>query len=172
MPLSTSRPQQPGERMPKTYSHRQYEMDWIIEERVTYWKYWGDFTRSDLADWDRDAVDMLNQVPDDVAFCHAIYDMSEIRKMAALRDYLSLEARKHPKVGWTIVIGSIGPVQRFILSAATQAMQVRTRFVGSLDDAVELLRSVDATLVTLDSASARAVAAAVDARTEAQRSRA
>lgn len=158
--------------MPKTYSHRQYEMDWIIEERVTYWKYWGDFTRSDLADWDRDAVDMLNQVPDDVAFCHAIYDMSEIRKMAALRDYLSLEARKHPKVGWTIVIGSIGPVQRFILSAATQAMQVRTRFVGSLDDAVELLRSVDATLVTLDSASARAVAAAVDARTEAQRSRA
>lgn len=158
--------------MPKTYSHRQYEMDWIIEERVTYWKYWGDFTRSDLADWDRDAVDMLNHVPDDVAFCHAIYDMSEIRKMAALRDYLSLEARKHPKVGWTIVIGSIGPVQRFILSAATQAMQVRTRFVGSLDDAVELLRSVDATLVTLDSASARAVAAAVDARTEAQRSRA
>ncbi|MGQ9907872.1 MAG: hypothetical protein ACUVS2_03450 [Candidatus Flexifilum sp.] len=153
----------------KTYSHRLYEMDWIVEGRVTYWKYWGDYTHDDLVAWDADAVDMLEHLPDDVVFCHAIYDMTEIRKMAPLRDYLALEARKHPKVGWTLIIGSLGPVQRFILSAATQAMQVRTRFVASLDEAIELLRSVDATLAALDSEQARAVAAAVDARTAAQR---
>lgn len=31
--------------MTKTYSHRLYEMDWIVDRKVGYWKMWGEFTR-------------------------------------------------------------------------------------------------------------------------------
>lgn len=158
--------------MTKTYSHHLYEMDWIVERKVGYWKMWGEFTSADLRIWDGHVTDMLNQAAPETTYMHAIYDLHEVTRLAGLRDYLSLEARKHPKVGWTIIVGSLGTVQRFVLSAATQAMQVRTRFVETLDEAVELLRSVDATLATLDSEAARAVAAAVETRTEMQRSRA
>lgn len=154
----------------KTYSHRLYEMDWIVDGRVSYCKYWGEYTAEDLLEWDRTVVDMLDQLPDEVTFCHAIYDMSEIRRMAPLRDHLGLEVRKHPKVGWTIIVGSLPPLTRFVVAAVTQVMRARTRFVKSLEEAIDLLRSVDPALTTLDIETARAVVEAVDARAKARRS--
>ncbi|MGQ9907871.1 MAG: hypothetical protein ACUVS2_03445 [Candidatus Flexifilum sp.] len=153
----------------KTYSHPLYEMDWIVEGRLCYWKLWGEFSSSDMVAWDADVVEMLDRLPDDVAFCNGIYDLSDLGRMASLREFLALKSRGHPKVGWTLVIGAIDPIQRFILSAATQVARMRTRFVASLDEAVELLRSVDPTLPALDVEQARAVAAAVDARTAPRR---
>jgi len=108
--------------MSKTYSHSLYEMDWIVPGKLSYWKMWGEFTSADMHIWKGHTDDVIEQVAPDTSYVHAIFNMNEVKKTANLRDYLSSEARDHPKVGWTIIVGSLGSVPRFVLSAVTQAM--------------------------------------------------
>lgn len=136
------------------YQHDVYVMDWVIEGQLLYGRMWGEWGSQDMQKWDVEIQEMLEAARQRDLILHAIWDQSEVKKLASIQDYMRLEARLHPSAGWNVIINSPNAAQKFILSAATQLMKMRLRFVNSLDEAVDLLKSVDYRLETTDVMSA------------------
>ncbi len=56
---------------------------------------------------------------------------------------------KHPRYGWTLVVGSTNPFQRFVVAIANNFFKGRQRNFDTREEALDFLNEVDSTLPTL-----------------------
>lgn len=117
---------------------------WIVEGRLTYWKSWGALKAEDIAPYDAESFALLDATT--APLLHTIADHSQLEQLPSLKDLASISAGRDPRVGWYLVVGSINPVIKMLVSIAVQIGNVRLRFFPTFDEALAFICGQDAAL--------------------------
>ncbi len=121
---------------------------WIVEGHLAYWKSWGALKADDIAPYDAESYDLLNATT--APLLHTIADHSQLEQLPSLKDLATISAGRDPRVGWYLVVGSINPVIKMLVSIAVQIGHVRLRFFPTFDEALVFIQGQDATLPPIE----------------------
>jgi hypothetical protein len=125
-----------------------YQTSWYQEKRVIYIRVWGDVTIDEIHEMSEEQGQYLNQGK---PLVHSISDITHVQSfpnnLAQLRD--SMQASRHPNVGWILIVGPTTPLKRFFTSMLTQILipKARFRMFDKMEEAVNFLKDVDSTFV-------------------------
>jgi hypothetical protein len=108
---------------------------------------WGMLTEAEFLAFDRGAFEILKRVNSDAV--HTFYFMHRLENLPKLSLGLNMKASRHPKVGWTFVMGLSNPTLRFMMRAAAGVAGLRLRAYDRAEAAVEYLCQVDPSLEAL-----------------------
>jgi hypothetical protein len=124
------------------------ETRWYLENRVTYSCFSGEIILADLQAMDNWLVACMDASP--ALIVHHILDLQNITQPASARQAMQLKAPRHPRVGWTITIGSTqDAIVRFLTALVISAARIRYRDVATFEAALTLLQSLDPNLPDL-----------------------
>lgn len=85
------------------------------------------------------------------ALVHFVYSMSDEIVASELSHMTDLQFAKHPAMGWSIMIGEMNPITRVMITLAAKINRARFKMVGSVDEAIDFLYTVDANLPSRES---------------------
>lgn len=118
---------------------------WYLENRIILAHVADDNTIEDLAVINKAIVQYLEQ---GTAPIHLLIDVTEmgsipsnIAKIKQTFTYLD-----HPSIGWSLFIGHMNAIEKFIVSITTQMSKLDAKTVDTIEDAIAVLNRVDATL--------------------------
>lgn len=123
------------------------ETYWMIEGRVSYFRYQGKITVDEIAVAAQTGIQMLES--SDALLVHTLQDGREITdfpKNIGQILAVSREAQAHPQMGWGISVGLLDPATRYIAGMVYKIARTRQRFISNMDDALDFLQSIDQTL--------------------------
>ena len=121
------------------------ELSWLVEGHLILHNNVGDILESDMLNIDIPLNAMLDAATSPLV--HVIVSTEQQGKApASLRAFTQATWTRHPRLGWTVVIGLDHPVLRFVADTAGQIFKMRVRFVKTPSEAIEFLQYVDATL--------------------------
>ena len=120
---------------------------WLVEGHLLLLNSWGNVNVDELTAMDSRIHDMLtsSQVP----LVHGIHDHSGASQIPSAKDLMKVKSGHHPRVGWLIIIGLDNKLMKFFVSVAGQVLNIRLRFMNSLEEALAFLQDVDSTLPDL-----------------------
>ncbi|MEO0560923.1 MAG: hypothetical protein AAF125_02345 [Chloroflexota bacterium] len=124
---------------------------WLVEHKVSYFKYIGDVTLEELQEAAEIGIQMLDESTD-TPLVHTLQDgqaMTQFPSNLGQVAKLSRAAHTHPQMGWSISVGILEPITKFISATVSQIMRSRQRFTDTLPEALTFLNHVDATLPDL-----------------------
>jgi hypothetical protein len=118
------------------------ETRWYLENRVTYSYFSGEITSAELQAMDSWMIARMDASP--TMTIHHILDVQDITQPASARHTMQLKAPHHPRVGWTITIGSNhDAIVHFLTALVISAARVRYRDAATFEDALTLLQTLD-----------------------------
>jgi len=120
---------------------------WLVEGHLLLLNSWGDVNVAELAAMDSRINEMLTSSK--VPLVHGIHDHSLALKIPSAKDLMKVKAGQNPRVGWLIIIGLDNKLMKFFVSVAGQVLNIRLRFMNSLDEALAFLQDMDSTLPNL-----------------------
>jgi hypothetical protein len=124
------------------------EASWYQDQRVIYWRVWGQITLEDIAQINKDQQKLLSV---GTAPVHTISSIGDVDRFPTdLRQLKeALDGVNHPHLGWTLVVGPTTPLKRFVTMTVTQMIipDARLRMFNTMEEAVEFLRHVDETVL-------------------------
>lgn len=124
-----------------------YEVSWLLKGRIVLHRTLAPPSADDIAQMDADFLACLDQA--EASLLHFIFDMTTQDKVPDLKSMSSMAFTDHPTMGWAIVVGSVNPVTKFLVSTVSQINKVRFRMFTSRAEALEFLQEVDDTLPPL-----------------------
>lgn len=74
---------------------------------------------------------------------HLIIDDSEMESMASVEAYKSLQALKHPKMGWIVVVGLHNKVFRMMYAILCHMKNIPVYMAETLDEAIQFIEHTD-----------------------------
>ena len=121
-----------------------YETEYYVDQRVIYNRFTQQMSAEDAEGANSSTLDLLREGDAPV---HVIIDVSALDLIAIdLKELTAtVDFPRDNKVGWVIVVGD-NPLARIVGSLVMQDGHVKSRFVESLDEAVNILERMDATL--------------------------
>ena len=128
---------------------------WLVEGHLLLLNSWGKVNVDELAEMDTRIGTMLENAS--VPLVHGIHDHSRAQQIPSAKDLMKVKAGQNPRVGWLVIIGLDNKLMKFFVSVAGQVLNIRLRFMNSLDEALAFLQDIDSTLPdlkTLDLAAA------------------
>lgn len=122
------------------------EVSWYLQSRVIYQRYHGVLTIEDLKLSNTLAIEyVMSGNP----LVHAVIDAQDVTKHPySLKDVNGTLPRSkmfYDSLGWTVMV-STHYIHRFMGQMAAQMTRTRFQTAASLDEALQFLNSVDATL--------------------------
>ncbi len=123
------------------------KLSWFLENRVMMIAAEGEYTDEELIGLDGQVIQYLDQSP--MPLVHMIMDRQQTNHIPSIKSATMVKWPKHPRYGWTLVIGSSNPFQRFVVALANNLFKGRQRNFDSLDEALDFLNLVDSTLPPL-----------------------
>lgn len=124
-----------------------YQITWYVEGRVVLSQHLHTATPADVAQMDVEYLALLEQA--DVPLVHFIFDMSQQDSVPDLKTMANMQFTKHPRMGWSIVVGTLNPITRFLVSTVAQINKARFRSFTTLEEALRFLQDIDASLPDL-----------------------
>jgi hypothetical protein len=122
---------------------------WLVEGHLLLLNSWGHVNVNELAAMDTRINEMLTNST--VPLVHGIHDHSKALQIPSAKDLMKVKAGHNPRVGWLIIIGLDNKLMKFFVSVAGQVLNIRLRFMNTLDEALSFLQEVDSTLPDLKS---------------------
>jgi hypothetical protein len=120
---------------------------WVVEGHLVYWKSWGALTEDDIAPYDAESLALLEHT---ATMLHTIADHTQLQQLPALKGLTTLSAARDPRLGWYLVVGSMNPIIRMMVSIAVQVSKIRLRFFDTFESALEFIREQDSTLPPIE----------------------
>ncbi len=122
---------------------------WLVEGHLLLLNSWGHVNVNELQAMDTIVNDMLTNA--NVPLVHGIHDHSKALQIPSAKDLMKVKAGSHPRVGWLIIIGLDNKLMKFFVSVAGQVLNIRLRFMNSVEEALAFLQDIDTTLPHLKS---------------------
>ena len=123
------------------------QVSWLLEKRVILTYNEGIVSDEDMFANDQPILDYLNACT--VPLVHMIVDHRKGVGSPSSKALAQLSWPKHPKTGWTILVGMANPFQKFVVTVASNFFKSRMRMVNTMDEALDFLNQVDSTLPAL-----------------------
>jgi hypothetical protein len=124
-----------------------YHTHWYVENRVVITEHFHTVTIEEVAQMDKEYVTLLEQ--SDAALVHFLFDLRQHDSVPDLKTMSHMEFTKHPRFGWSIVVGHINPITRFLVSTVAQINKARFRSFTTMEDALHFLQEIDSSLPDL-----------------------
>ena len=124
-----------------------YRISWYVEGRVVITEHFQAVTTEEVAQMDKAYVTLLEQ--SDAVLVHFLFDLRQHDSVPDLKTMSHMEFTKHPRFGWTIVVGHINPITRFLVSTVAQINKARFRSFTTMEDALRFLQEMDSSLPDL-----------------------
>ncbi len=124
----------------------EYSLQWRVPKCVLLLYVSGDITIEDLANFNRDMNQHLDEASGNV---HVVSVGNNIRRVPTnlMRIKETLTYLHNPHMGWTIIVQEKpNPLTGFLVSVATQATGMKIYHVKYVEDSVETLMRLDPTL--------------------------
>jgi hypothetical protein len=132
-----------------------YQNTWLLQDKVMLARMWGTFTDEEFLAYDAEAVRILDASAS--SWVHTIQVMDHVHiHQPKISLAVQMKASRHPKVGWTVILGVENPVLRFLIRVAASTAGTRVRHVNTLEIAVQYLISVDPSVEALRQVDIRA----------------
>jgi hypothetical protein len=122
---------------------------WIIPKRVILSEISGVFNEADMRAEDEEAVKMMNDGDAEATAIHWIISVTGFTGGVNINEMRSTAALRHPRLGWTVMVGIKNPLLQMFGTIIAQVFKVRTRQVDTLEDALIFLYEVDSTVPKL-----------------------
>lgn len=120
-----------------------YSVQWQEPNRVIHHIVTGNFTVEEAAKANDELRTMFETSTESIV--HIIADITELThfptQLGQVRNVGSY--LNHPKMGWLILVGSMGPLLNFVISVMTQVARIQYRRADDLDGALVALMKVD-----------------------------
>jgi len=123
-----------------------FEVSWYHNQRVIFWRIWGQVTLEEIAQMGREQQKLLSAGTPPVHTIANITDVSTFpTDLRLLKE--ALDGVNHPNIGWVLAVGTTTPLKRFITTTATQMVipSVRLRMFNDMIETIEFLRHIDST---------------------------
>lgn len=127
-----------------------YELRWQEENRVFFVKFKGDLTLDELSECSKQIL--TEYVSMGHAPVHMICDIGEATAFPKNVPVLARETiayLRHPNMGWITFVGVENQMAKFIVSVLTQMVSVNSKNVKTIDEAMEVLRRADLSLLKI-----------------------
>jgi hypothetical protein len=122
-------------------------LSWFLENRVMQIVAEGAYTDDELINLDPQVIKYLDQST--VPLVHMIMDRKGTDHIPSMKSVAQVKWPRHQRYGWTLVVGSSNPFQRFVVALANNFFKGRQRNFDSFDEALDFLNEVDSTLPPL-----------------------
>lgn len=120
-----------------------YSVQWQEPNRVIHHIVTGNFTVEEASRANEELCALLDASTETVV--HIIADITELThfptqlgQVRSVGSYLS-----HSKMGWLILVGSMGPLLNFVISVMTQVARIQYRRADDLDGALAALTKLE-----------------------------
>ena len=120
---------------------------WLIEDKLLLLNSWGKLNVDEMNVLDLRITDMLDNSPEPLV--HGIHDHTRAESIPSAKDLMQIKAGKHPRVGWLIIVGLDNKLMKFFVSATGQVLNIRLRFMDTVEEALAFLQDIDTTLPDL-----------------------
>jgi hypothetical protein len=122
-----------------------YRIDWFIPGRVIYRRLWGVVTEDDLRAYYKKFSDLLEAGN---APIHLIVNDGRLEQMPfkASLNTKHLQINRHPSLGWSISIGQLHFVLRWLTVLPRKLRLTRWQWFKTLEEAKNFLKKRDPTL--------------------------
>lgn len=130
------------------------QLSWHLENRVMMVVAEGDYTDEELINLDAQVIKYLDQ--SSAPLVHMIMDRQGTNHIPSIKSVTMVKWPKHPRYGWTLVVGSTNPFQRFVVAIANNFFKGRQRNFDTREEALDFLNLVDSTLPPLREIKAKA----------------
>jgi hypothetical protein len=130
-----------------------YQLSWYQENRVLFVVFSGNLTLDELEAYGRDLSNQyLNLATRSI---HIISDARTLEKFPTNALY-ALRATegwlRHPNMGWAILINkTANPMLDFLLAVVTKVVKLKYRKAATPEEALSMLRTLDPTLLPIES---------------------
>ncbi len=122
-------------------------LSWYLENRILLVVNEGESNDDDMFELDRLTIEQLNR--SDAAQVHMIIDTSKYKFVPSAKAVTQVEFAKHPRMGWTVLIGSTNAFERFVFVVGANFFKTRSKMLTSIDEALQFLNKIDTSLPPL-----------------------
>lgn len=123
------------------------EFRWEVPERVGIYDLGETYSLEDADHLKLQMLEMLGHASQPV---HIMFDICTLKHFPMRMNsetWSMAEWMRHPKLGWLIIVNNgINPMANFMVTAVGKAIGVKTRFVKTREEAMEILLRIDQTL--------------------------
>ena len=123
------------------------QVGWLLEKRVILTYNEGVVADEDMFANEQPILDYLNECT--VPLVHMIVDHRKGIGTPSSKALAQLRWPKHPRMGWMILVGMANPLQKFVVTGASNFFKTRMRMMNTMDEALDFLNEVDSTLPAL-----------------------
>src|SRR5690242_9872525 len=123
------------------------KLSWILENRVMMVVAEGDYSDEELIGLDGQIIKYLDQST--APLVHMVMDRHGADHTPSIKSITQVKWPKHPRYGWTLVVGSTNSLQRFVVALANNFFKGRQRNFDSVPAALDFLNEVDTSLPPL-----------------------
>jgi hypothetical protein len=124
---------------------------WLLENKVSLLAFSGEVTLDELQEGNSIGIALMETSPETL-LVHSIHDASNItsfpNNLKAVMD-VTRTSREHPQMGWSVSVGLVDPITRFVVTMVEKVTRSRQRYTDTLEEALTFLNQVDATLPNL-----------------------
>lgn len=122
------------------------QVSWIVVNRIIQISGDGEVGDYELSAIDAVMMDLINQ--SSAPLVHTI-SVASSNIPVSFKTVKDLQWPKHPRCGWTVVVGLTNPLFRMIAAAGASLFKTRLRNVDTLEKALAFLHEVDSSLPSL-----------------------
>ena len=122
---------------------------WLLEDQLIYIRLSGTVDTQDLRSGN--AIISRYLAESKSRSIHLLFDCREVKQinLGVVQIHLELQYLQHPSLGWIVIFGMNRSVEQmigFLTSVILRLTKLRVREVGTLDEALDFLRSADPSL--------------------------
>ena len=122
-------------------------LSWYLENRVLLVVNEGESTDQDMFELDKQTLEYFDQ--SDAPQIHMIIDTTKDKFAPSAKAVTQVKFAKHPRMGWTVLIGATNAFERFIFVIGSNFFNMRSKMLTNRDEALRFLNKIDITLPPL-----------------------
>jgi hypothetical protein len=114
-----------------------YEISWFDPLKIIYLKAPAEVSEHDAREADAQLLKLLSETGEGPI--HAIIDDSEMRRMPGVAVTMQFQTLKHPRFGWTVVVGQKEKVYRMLYAITCHLRGLPVYLADTVDEAAAFI---------------------------------
>ena len=126
-----------------------HTISWLLQGRIVHTDFYGEMVAEEIQEATREIIELMDE--GDGPLVHVITDTTGLGRYlikVGLVNSSALDALRHPKMGWSIII-SDNNVVKYLSGIVTGISRARFRAFGTLEEGLAFLNQVDSSLPDL-----------------------
>ena len=117
------------------------KVSWFKEGHIILLKSSRTMTEADIMALDPIVYDYMSEATS--PHVHIIIDDTDVESMPSVHSYKALQSLKHPKMGWTIVVGLNNKVFRMMYAIVCHIKGIPLYMAESMEEAAQFIQQTD-----------------------------